>query len=84
MRLQEVLKEREAEITLLENASRDRALTPTASTHTASQDEAGEALSPATVNNFSEIRKGLVNGHTIHSDSPESDPSLLRLNDLML
>jgi hypothetical protein len=75
MRLQEVLKEREAEITILEESLKERDGGPTVTPpilNTVENDypkangismSTDNALSPKTLNQFDHIRKGIENGN---------------------
>lgn len=91
MRLQEVLKEREMEISTLEESLRANQAKET-SAHFGHQNTALENgdLSPNTLNHFDHIKQSMVNGngHIAHPDNgsnhSESDESLERLNELML
>ncbi|TFK30051.1 kinesin [Coprinopsis marcescibilis] len=90
MRLQEVLKDRESEITSLEESLRATHLNGTSEPHMNGTSTALlNALSPRTIDQFDHIRKGVenVNGHSSYSGGspvqPEDD-TLDRLNDLML
>lgn len=95
MRLQEVLHQREAEITMLEGSLKE-IVQPLPSALPMTEEEALEEidvldshLSPQTVVKFDEIRKSLVfqNGHVEpkeESVSDDPDASLERLNELML
>jgi kinesin family protein 4/21/27 len=99
MRLQEVLKERETEIRVLEESlkesqanqltGQDRGVVISSSEI---QDSVASVtgLSPKTLNNFDQIKQTMVNGN-VHTANPdhtsnhsESDESLERLNELML
>ncbi|KNZ78457.1 Kinesin-like protein KIF27 [Termitomyces sp. J132] len=90
MRLQEVLKEREAEITLLEESLKERPLLQPSGLN----GTAAATLSPKTLNQFDHIRKTMENGSYAHTDTgsevnsvsvlSEADESLERLNELML
>lgn len=96
MRLQEVLKEREAEISLLEESlkeSEGRVLAGiqehSGEVHESNGINPESTLSPKTINQFDHIRKTMENGHSttpieqgssVYSD----DESLERLNELML
>jgi kinesin family protein 4/21/27 len=93
MRLQEVLNQREAEITLLEGSLKEQERAP--ASPLPMTEEALEAdldvdshLSPKTINKFDEIRRtmALPNGHAEPQEEsmPDSDASLQRLNELML
>ena len=88
MRLQEVLNDREQEISLLEAASQDRNTLPLPA---AANESVMARLSPNTLNRFEEIRKTVINGHDhieMGSEGPrsvsEADEGLDRLNELML
>ncbi|KII89077.1 hypothetical protein PLICRDRAFT_124285 [Plicaturopsis crispa FD-325 SS-3] len=91
MRLQEVLKEREAEITALEGAvkAKDSELD---SAHANGHAVNGGTLSPKTKNRFEVIRRSMEihavpehgEAHSNGSNSPDTDESLARLNELML
>jgi predicted RNase H-like nuclease (RuvC/YqgF family) len=93
MRLQEVLNQREAEITLLEGSLKEQERAP--ASPLPMTEEALEAdldvdshLSPKTINKFDEIRRNMAlpNGHAEPQEEPmpDSDASLQRLNELML
>lgn len=89
MRLQEVLKEREAEISALETTLREKEEADTASppTETAkgSEDQTMH-LSPMTIQKFNAVRKSMqLHGmsNDLNADS-DVDESLDRLNELML
>jgi predicted RNase H-like nuclease (RuvC/YqgF family) len=95
MRLQEVLHQREAEITILEGSLKEKERTPassplprTAEEHLEDDIEVNSHLSPQIMNKFDEIRRGMVlpNGHAEPKEEsiPDSDASLQRLNELML
>jgi len=94
MRLQEVLKERETEISVLEASFQDQAYTPsTKEPGNLVKDVETSAmnLSPRTLNHFDDIRKTMSNGNDYPTDASEgnrsvseSDESLDRLNELML
>ena len=82
MRLQEVLNQREAEITILEESLKEKD-TPLSF----NKGEARDTDSPETMHSFEEIRKTMVhqNGHAEPEESEaDSDASLQRLNELML
>jgi hypothetical protein len=97
MRLQEVLKEREAEITVLEASliAANAVVSPQQEVNP-SVVANGDAvpppfLSPNTLDHFEDIRKTMMNGHEHSEDNPdrmrsisEPDESLDRLNELML
>lgn len=94
MRLQDVIKEREAEISALENTVREknRQETNGVPEHLAAElkqngtDRNSDAfvhLSPKTISQFSEIRKSLDLHHSNHYTVSDVDESLLRLNELM-
>ena len=95
LRLQEVLHQREAEITILETSLRERAgQAPSPLPMTEERNLEGAQglesyLSPQTTGKFEEIRKNLTmqNGYPEPSESSmsdEADASLQRLNELML
>ncbi|KAF9482822.1 kinesin domain-containing protein [Pholiota conissans] len=96
MRLQEVLKDRETEISLLEESlkeSQSRGTNGDAVADQEVQDVDGvnpdTTLSPKTLNRFDHIRKTMegVNGNGTHMETSSSyseDESLERLNELML
>ena len=96
MRLQEVLKEREAEITALETSllAANTAISPQQeikSPVVVNGDAAPPSfLSPNTLGQFEDIRKTMVNGHQPEGNPDrtaaalEPDESLERLNELML
>lgn len=88
MRLQEVLNQREAEITLLEGSLKEKEKTPSSSNNGEADDiDPNTSLSPETMHSFDEIRQSMVhqNGHAEPEESePDSDASLQRLNELML
>ncbi|OJT12017.1 Kinesin-like protein KIF21A [Trametes pubescens] len=93
MRLQDVLKEREAEISVLESSLKEKAepnghpsslaaeleRSPTMSHH-----DDYVHLSPKTINHFSEIRKSLDLHHVNQYTVSDVDESLVRLNELMI
>ena len=88
MRLQEVLKERETEISMLEESLRRASqdgLNPLLA-HGTLADEM--VLSPTTTTNFAEVRRRVEKkrSHNVTSSmsSSEPDDSLERLNELML
>jgi len=94
MRLQEVLKERENEITLLETTlreSRDTNVNGTSTTAHIGETE-DMTLSPKTIGTFNSLRKSMEmngnhlpeNGSATPTDSDQADESLERLNELML
>jgi predicted RNase H-like nuclease (RuvC/YqgF family) len=94
MRLQEVLHQREAEITILESSLREKEKAP-ASPLPMTEEERLEGdvdvdshLSHHTIHKFDEIRRGMAlpNGHAEPQEDsiPDSDASLQRLNELML
>ncbi len=98
MRLQEVLRERETEISTLEESLRENHAAQVVSQVKGAAGAFGHPsaaldnvdLSPKTLNNFDHIKQSMVNGngHTTHPDNvsnhSESDESLERLNELML
>ena len=97
MRLQEVLNQREAEITILEGSLKEKERTPASSPLPMTAEErvegdvdvdVGSHLSPQTMNKFDEIRRTMAfpNGQpeTKEESIPDSDASLQRLNELML
>ena len=98
MRLQEVLKDREAEISLLEASLKEsqQDKRPSSAGSNSIEDGVDEVeenpdstLSPRTLNRFDYIRKTMEggNGHAIYTDNGTSNPedeSLERLNELML
>ncbi|KAJ3512103.1 hypothetical protein NLJ89_g3722 [Agrocybe chaxingu] len=100
MRLQEVLKERESEISLLEESlkeSQQQRLREEQQNKLVNGDalqangnavptNPDNTLSPKTLNQFDHIRKSIeqVNGHTETGSSSSEDESLERLNELML
>ena len=94
MRLQEVLKEREAEITLLEESFKgtQQYEKPVVNGIANDQDRSemngnpAESLSPKTLYQFDNIRKTMENGngHAETASSYSDDESLERLNELML
>jgi kinesin family protein 4/21/27 len=97
MRLQEVLKEREAEITVLETSlvAANAAISPQQEIKSPIVMNGDAApppyLSPNTLGQFEDIKKTMVNGHhhpegsSDRSAAPsEPDESLDRLNELML
>lgn len=96
MRLQEVLKERETEISLLEESlkeSEERAASTTDVDNPESLEvnvvNLDNTLSPKTMNRFDHIRKTMegVNGHSNLAETNSAyseDESLERLNELML
>jgi hypothetical protein len=91
MRLQEVLKEREHEISVLEATLQDKSPMPFLKVPE-SQPNAVETphLSPNTLNRFEVIRNTMINGHDLPENGSdgrgvsEADESLDRLNELML
>ena len=98
MRLQEVLKDREKEISLLEESLKESQhdKRPNSAGSNSNQDDVCEVdeeppmvdakLSPKTLNQFDHIRKtmeGGANGHAVYTENLE-DESLERLNELML
>jgi kinesin family protein 4/21/27 len=97
MRLQEVLKDREREISLLEESLKEsqQDKQPSSAGSDSNPDDVCEVdeeplitdamLSPKTLNQFDHIRKTMegANGHTVYAEIPE-DESLERLNELML
>ena len=97
MRLQEVLKEREAEIgtlekSLLEKDVQERAVAPsvvpvpTTTTETNGDVSPSTHLSPKTMHNFTEIRHGMshMRGDSESTGSGSApDENLERLNELM-
>ena len=100
MRLQEVLKDREAEISLLEESLKEsrQEKRPSSADSSSIEDDSeldeellnpDSMLSPKTLNRFHNIRKTMegANGHAAHMDNGTSnteDDSLERLNELML
>ena len=95
MRLQEVLKEREAEISVLEVSLKEVQQEKSLSTPIIEVQEAGASvnvaestLSPKTLNRFDHIRKTMENanvtGSTENGSSYSDGDSLERLNELML
>jgi hypothetical protein len=98
MRLQEVLKERENEISVLEASLQDKPVVPSVAIEPAPSTPVQDGenapfvyLSPKTLTNFDNIRKSMANGHD-HLENgsegtrsvSEADESLDRLNELML
>ena len=90
MRLQDVIKEREAEISVLETSLRekDQQALPSLAAElkqngTQSNGDALVHLSPKTMTQFSEIRKSLDLHHANHYTVSDVDESLQRLNELM-
>ncbi|PIL24290.1 hypothetical protein GSI_14043 [Ganoderma sinense ZZ0214-1] len=92
MRLQDVIKEREAEISALETTlkGKDQLSQPSTATQPPAKLDVpelnGEALmhlSPQTITQFSEIRKSLDLHHVNQYTSSVVDESLVRLNELM-
>ena len=92
MRLQDVLKEREAEISALEMSLREKNEMNGAPSSLAAElqrspsESNGDAyvhLSPKTINHFSEIRKSLDLHHANQYTVSDVDESLVRLNELM-
>ena len=91
MRLQDVIKEREAEIAVLETTLKEKSddvlVAPKTSEpmkdapHT--NGDSGIYLSPKTMSQFSEIRKSLDLHHSSHYTDSDVDESLVRLNELM-
>jgi hypothetical protein len=92
MRLQEVLKEREAEISLLETSLNDKSAVITITQELANGDAPPVSyLSPNTLDQFNDLRRTMVNSHGLPENSSERsgsisepDESLDRLNELML
>ena len=94
MRLQEVLSQREAEITLLESSLKEKERVPpsplpmTEEEHVDDDVSPNSHLSPKTIHNFDEIRRGMIFqtgfAETKDESMPDSDASLQRLNELML
>lgn len=84
MRLQEVLSQREAEITVLEDSLKEKERTPLTVTEEHADDDVDSHLSPKTVHNFEEIRRSMVQNEFKDESISDSDASLQRLNDLML
>jgi hypothetical protein len=98
MRLQEVLKERETEISMLEESLKESVKGQSISGHGSSpsqdshevngvlDDIENVTLSPKTMHNFIEVRKTMENGHPVTENGSvsETDESLDRLNELML
>ncbi|OSD08522.1 kinesin, partial [Trametes coccinea BRFM310] len=92
MRLQDVLKEREAEISALETSLREKnemnrhASSLAAELQRSPSETNGNEfvhLSPRTINHFSEIRKSLDLHHANQYTVSDVDESLVRLNELM-
>ncbi|KAI0372992.1 kinesin [Pilatotrama ljubarskyi] len=91
MRLQDVLKEREAEISVLEASLREKELNDAPSSLAAelqrspSQSDNDDYLhlSPKTINRFTEIRKSLDLRHANQYTVSDVDESLERLNEVM-
>jgi hypothetical protein len=84
MRLQEVLREREAEISVLEGSLKQKRGDGHLVHDLANGDAAPSAkLSSTSLRQFDEGHRHLENGHQSESAS-ESDESLDRLNELML
>lgn len=95
MRLQEVLKDREREISLLEESLKEQDKRPSSAGSNSNRDDVCEVdeeplipdamLSPKTLNQFDHIRKTMegTNGHAMYTENLE-DESLERLNELML
>lgn len=88
MRLQEVLKEREAEISSLEQSlkesSRGASALPTPMSVSPTTPSNGDAsLSPKTLNNFNELRGALDNHTALNGTSSDVDETHERLNELM-
>lgn len=93
MRLQDVIKEREAEISALEATVREKnraeangTLTQSSQSKRDNSQANGDALihlSPKTMTHFSEIRKSLDLHHANHYTVSDVDESLQRLNELM-
>ncbi|KAI0780599.1 kinesin [Trametes elegans] len=92
MRLQDVLKEREAEISALETTLKEKnEPNGTSSSLAAELDRSASEsdsndymhLSPKTLNQFSEIRKSLDLHHANQYTVSDVDESLVRLNELM-
>lgn len=93
MRLQDVLKEREAEISVLETSLKDKAEPNGHPSSLAAELERSPSLnhnddyvhlSPKTINHFSEIRKSLDLHHANQYTVSDVDESLGRLNELMM
>lgn len=87
MRLQEVLKEREAEISMLEESLRRKHKDDTAVMPTVNGDSTAAAkVAPQVLKHFDEARSALENGHDYDENGSISEPdeSLDRLNELML
>jgi hypothetical protein len=83
MRLQEVLKEREAEILMLEESLRRKHKDDI----TINGDSTASAkVAPQVLKQFDEVRSTLENGHDYEENGSISEPdeSLDRLNELML
>ena len=97
MRLQEVLKDREREISLLEESLKESQQDnrPSSAGSDGNRNDVCEVdeerlmpdamLSPKTLNQFDHIRKTMegTNGHAVYTENHE-DESLERLNELML
>ena len=91
MRLQDVIKEREAEITVLESTLKDKDSLPVSPQPAPEASKSapltnGDAtihLSPKTMSQFSEIRKSLDLHHSASYTDSDVDESLVRLNELM-
>lgn len=94
MRLQEVLREREAEISALESSlkEKDQAAPNSTELHAPQSTEADDMthLSPKTIQKFDAVRKSMKLHHDlipdVDDDAPDNDvdESLDRLNELML
>jgi hypothetical protein len=95
MRLQEVLKEREAEITMLEESVKEMAGEQLPrSDYTSSSPESplvngthvnNIILSPKMAHNFSEVQRSMERSRfPVDNSSPDGDDPLARLNELML
>ena len=90
MRLQDVIKEREAEITALETTLKEKNQAEAAHTLVSPKRNVAEPngdtllhLSPKTITQFSEIRKSLDLHHVNQYTASDVDESLERLNELM-
>jgi hypothetical protein len=83
MRLQEVLKDREAEILVLEDSLKAKHHNGSGVNGLVNGDATSAKLSSTNWNQFDDVHKSLGNGHQSELTS-ESDDSLDRLNELML
>lgn len=91
MRLQEVLRERESEISALESSLKEREqLMPSPTEFQVTEMEHSTHLSPTTIQKFNAVRTSMRLHHgllpQVDSDAPDNDvdESLDKLNELML